>query len=92
MPSSLYNRNSPGTAFDPVSALTEREYEVLQLLTCGGALNKEIAGTLGISLNTVKRHVCNIFQKLQVRNRAEAICYMHGFKRTNFQIANDSMS
>ncbi len=87
MTSCLYNQNlHDGVHFDPALALTQREHEILQLLIYRGTLNKEIAHTLGISLNTVKRHICNIFQKLQVRNRAEAVSYIHKLKHTDLLV------
>ena len=52
--------------------LTEREMEVLQLL-CEGLSNQEIAANLILALDTVKRHVYNIYGKLGVRRRAQAI-------------------
>ena len=51
--------------------LSEREVEVLQYLS-SGASNREIAGHLYITENTVKRHVYNIFGKLNVSNRTQA--------------------
>lgn len=51
--------------------LTRREQEVLALLA-KGFLYKEIAQRLSISLDTVKKHCKNIYQKLNVRNRTEA--------------------
>ncbi len=54
--------------------LTPREREVLELLA-DNADNAQIAQTLGISANTVKRHVANILHKLQLRSRAEVIAY-----------------
>ena len=53
-------------------ALTERECSVLQLLSHGFS-NKEAAIRLGISPETVKSHVKNIFEKLQVDRRAQAV-------------------
>lgn len=55
-----------------ISALTERE---IRLLACvrRGLTNKEIAGELGIGVETVKWHLKNVFGKLKVRNRAEAV-------------------
>ena len=50
--------------------LTERETDVLGLVT-EGLRNKEIAGRLGISENTVKFHLRNILDKLHARSRAE---------------------
>ncbi len=52
-------------------SLSEREVEVLQWLT-SGASNREIGQQLYITESTVKRHVYNIFGKLNVRNRTQA--------------------
>jgi len=52
--------------------LSERELEVLGLITAG-LTNPEIAGRLFIAKGTVKRHINNIYGKLDVRHRAEAI-------------------
>lgn len=52
--------------------LTDREYEVLKLLV-DGLNNSEIANKLFVSLGTVKFHVSNIFQKLNVDSRIEAV-------------------
>ena len=52
--------------------LSDREIEVLQLIA-GGAANKQIAVDLSISESTVKTHVANIFQKLDVSHRTEAV-------------------
>ena len=52
--------------------LTERELDVLRLLARGSA-NKEIGAALHISESTVKTHVDNIFQKLDVSDRTEAV-------------------
>ena len=54
--------------------LTSREEEVLDLLTQGNNY-KGIAGKLFISETTVKTHVNNIFQKLQVNDRTQAVLY-----------------
>lgn len=64
-----------------LNTLTSRENEVLDLLT-EGINYKSIAAKLIISETTVKTHVNNIFQKLQVGDRTNAVLYAlnHGFK------------
>jgi two-component system, NarL family, nitrate/nitrite response regulator NarL len=51
--------------------LTEREHQILELVA-GGLSNKEIGQQLHLTEKTVKHHMTNILQKLQVRNRVEA--------------------
>ncbi len=58
--------------------LTPRELDVLNLIVAGKP-NKGIANALSISENTVKTHVKNIYQKLDVHNRAEAIARAEEF-------------
>jgi two-component system nitrate/nitrite response regulator NarP len=61
------------TLYDnPLTTLTRRELEVLSDLA-SGRTNKQIARDLGVSLNTVKFHVRNLFQKLGVNSRSQAI-------------------
>ncbi len=55
-------------------ALTERELFVLRLVS-SGASNHEIALKLSISVNTVKSHIKNILEKLQLENRTQAATY-----------------
>ena len=52
--------------------LTEREKEILELLS-QGLLYKEIADKKFISIDTVKKHVGNIYRKLHVNNKVEAV-------------------
>jgi LuxR family maltose regulon positive regulatory protein len=56
----------------PAVSLTRREQEVLRLLATG-ASNQEIAHTLVISLDTVKKHVSNLLSKLGASSRTQAI-------------------
>ena len=58
----------------PSPRLTERELEVLRLVAQGMS-NREIAGELYISENTVKNHVRNILEKLHLHSRMEAVMY-----------------
>lgn len=57
-----------------LNELTQREEEVLELLT-QGITYKGVANKLFISETTVKTHVNNIFQKLQVNDRTQAVLY-----------------
>ncbi|MGH9301441.1 MAG: response regulator [Acidimicrobiales bacterium] len=58
----------------PLPSLTARELDVLRLVARGMA-NREIAGDLFIAENTVKNHVRNILEKLQLHNRMQAAVY-----------------
>jgi len=60
--------------------LTKREEQILELVA-RGLTNKEIANTLNISEKTVKHYMTNVMQKLQVRNRVEAVLALQ--KKTN---------
>jgi DNA-binding NarL/FixJ family response regulator len=61
-----------GKATQVLPELTEREREVLVLIA-QGVSNKGIAEKLVISMKTVSNHITNIFGKLQVADRAQAI-------------------
>lgn len=61
-------------AADPFAGLTPREREMLAALA-GGLTNQQMAGQLAISLNTVKFHLKNLYDKLGVNNRAQAVAY-----------------
>lgn len=83
----LYNGGSPMSPFiarkvigsfqkpaitDESSLLSQREKEVLELLS-KGLLYKEIAEQLGVTHETIKKHLKNIYQKLHVQNKIEAL-------------------
>ncbi len=62
-----------GTGLRPVrSTLTDREWQVLDLLS-GGASNEDIAQSLVLSHETVRTHLKNLYRKLQVRSREQAV-------------------
>ena len=52
--------------------LSKREYEILQLIT-EGLSNQQIADKLFVSENTIKKHISNLFLKLDVERRTEAV-------------------
>lgn len=65
---------------DPLDALSPRERELLSDLG-SGRTNAELARNLGVSVNTVKFHLRNLFDKLQVRSRAQAVQLWHESRR-----------
>jgi DNA-binding NarL/FixJ family response regulator len=54
--------------------ITKREKEILDLI-CKGHLNEEIADRLCISIHTVKNHISNLYDKLDVPNRLQAVLW-----------------
>ena len=62
----------PAAAQPPFPELTDREREILAMIA-RGRTNQEIADDLVVSLKTVRNHVSNIFAKLQVADRAQAM-------------------
>ena len=65
-------RQTSAVSSVPAVSLTRREQEVLRLLAAG-ASNQDIAHTLVISLDTVKKHVSNLLGKLGASSRTQAI-------------------
>lgn len=80
-PALLENINSYVTGVQDIAdmesmePLTAREKEILSLIAVGKG-NREIADTLNIEEKTVKNHINNIYSKLQIKSRYEAISYM----------------
>jgi len=64
----------PEKSQGPALKLTERELEVLRLVA-KGLSNRDVAQRLAISENTVKNHVRNMLEKLQLHSRMEAVMY-----------------
>ena len=80
VPGHLADGQSPKTARElAIQEVTPRERHVLQL-AAEGLSNKEIAARLSIAEKTAKNHVANIFSKLQVNDRTQAVLYavQHG--------------
>ncbi|HLA08597.1 MAG TPA: response regulator transcription factor [Anaerolineales bacterium] len=76
--------SEPGSPFHPLS---DREMEVLSCVVRGMS-NKEIAGLLGISHQTVKNHVTSILRKFGVEDRTQAVVY--ALKRGWVKLQNSS--
>jgi two-component system nitrate/nitrite response regulator NarP len=62
---------------DPIAHLSRRERTLLEALS-KGSTNRELAREFDISPNTVKFHLSNLFEKLSVKNRAQAIAFYYG--------------
>jgi DNA-binding NarL/FixJ family response regulator len=69
---SFFSNLEPSADVRAFPELTDREHEVLELIAQGHS-NKEIADRLVLAHKTVRNHVSNIFNKLQVADRAQAI-------------------
>jgi RNA polymerase sigma factor (sigma-70 family) len=67
----------PETAAEPAARLSPRETEIIRLLA-QGLLYKEIADRLGLSTETIRTHLHNIYEKLHVRTRTEAVMKVFG--------------
>jgi LuxR family maltose regulon positive regulatory protein len=72
LPPSSASRRSLGSSDLAVDTLTQREEEVLELMRWGLS-NNEIARKLDININTVKSHSKNLFSKLSVKSRTQAV-------------------
>ena len=59
-------------SFSESAYLTKRELEALQFLAMG-KIYKEIASEMDITINTVKKHLKNVYFKLEVQNKVEAV-------------------
>lgn len=70
--SDLFNGDGGQPSLFPIMSLTEKELQVYNLLS-EGLSNAEISKETGVALSTTKWHLKNIYQKLGVANRAEAI-------------------
>jgi DNA-binding NarL/FixJ family response regulator len=62
------------TPKDIYDGLTSREIEILKLIASGAA-NKQIAYKLSISEKTVRNHISNMYEKLQLFDRSQAVLY-----------------
>ena len=74
---------------DPIHSLSRRERAMLETLS-KGLTNRELSAELGISTNTVKFHLSNLYEKLSVRNRAQAIAFYYSSRLPSEQRQNDT--
>jgi DNA-binding NarL/FixJ family response regulator len=81
-------QSGPSTAPDRLTRLSPQERAILPLLA-EGKTNKEIAASLRLSDKTIKNYLANIFDKLQVRRRTEAVSW---FIRTGHTQQTDPRS
>ena len=70
---------------DPIQQLSRKERIILEAMS-KGLTNRELSLELGISINTVKFHLSNLFEKLGVRNRSQAIAYFYSNKHPKDKI------
>lgn len=67
---------------DPIHQLSRKERLMLEALS-KGLTNRELSSELGISTNTVKFHLSNLFGKLGVKNRAQAIAFYYSSRMSS---------
>ena len=72
----LFYRKYQSNAFRPACGLANREMEIISLLSVGSS-NQQIADKLFVSEHTVKSHLYNIFRKINVHNRIQALNWIH---------------
>ncbi len=70
---------------DPIESLSPRERILLEALS-KGLTNRELSRELNISANTVKFHLSNLFEKLSVKNRAQAIAFFYANRATRGEV------
>jgi len=69
-----FNRQQAGEANEPFEPLAEREIQILRLVV-DGLSNEEIGARLYLSVQTVKKQLSSVMQKLHVNNRVQAAVY-----------------
>jgi two-component system, NarL family, response regulator LiaR len=83
IPKDTYTHGEQTFEADPADitrlGISKREYEVLQLIN-EGLSNQQIADKLFLSENTIKKHISNLFLKMDVERRTEAIRKAKGLK------------
>lgn len=75
---------------DPINSLSLKERAMLVELSTGKT-NRELSRSLGISINTVKFHLSNLYDKLSVKNRTQAIAFYYSSRLPN-ELSQDENS
>jgi two-component system nitrate/nitrite response regulator NarP len=75
---------------DPIQQLSRKEHVILEALS-KGLTNRELASELDISINTVKFHLSNLYDKLDIKNRAQAIAFFYSSRLTRDQESLDGI-
>ena len=75
---------------DPIQQLSKKEHVILEALS-KGLTNRALASELDISINTVKFHLSNLYDKLDVKNRAQAIAFFYSSRLTRDQESLDGI-
>ena len=75
---------------DPINSLSLKERAMLVELSTGKT-NRELSKSLGISINTVKFHLSNLYDKLSVKNRTQAIAFYYSSRLPN-ELSQDENS
>lgn len=75
---------------DPIHQLSRKERVMLEALS-KGLTNRELSAELGITVNTVKFHLSNLYDKLSVKNRAQAIAFYYSSRMALEQNTDDGI-
>lgn len=75
---------------DPIHQLSRKERVILEALS-KGLTNRELSKELEISTNTVKFHLSNLYEKLSVKNRAQAIAFFYSSRLALEQDSDDGI-
>ncbi len=75
---------------DPIQMLSRKERAMLEALS-KGLTNRELSKELGITVNTVKFHLSNLYEKLSVKNRAQAIAFFYSSRLAMERNADDGI-
>lgn len=75
---------------DPIQSLSRKERAMLEALS-KGLTNRELSKELGITINTVKFHLSNLYEKLGVKNRAQAIAFFYSSRLALEQNSDDGI-